>query len=679
MSQYILLFFLLLTFSFAEGTRESDSLALIAIRDANPNFRLHKIHSRASGGPTTPVLWHEDTTFADWKGVKLDSSGRVIGLALQNVEIDTIPEVIGILTELISLNLYGNPISSLPDDIKQLQKLKTLEVSSPKLVAFPKVICLLTSLELLSYNSSSTPSLPPEIGNLKNLTTLELNDNSFSSVPAEIANLKNLNSLKLEGNSFSTIPLGILELTELTSLDMEDNIITSIPSEIARMVNLSSLELRENNLSELPPSIGKLTSLRTLGINNNKLKSLPSEIGFLTNLTRLSLNHNQLTTLPASVGLLKNLRGLYLEHNNLTNFPNEITSLRDIILSVAHNHLLPQNLTYEVITWLDSEDYNWDNYQTYANNHTASLHFNYNTVFAIGNQWEYEVYSGNSISDNTQTATIKITVNDKIESNDTLLYIFQRNEIYPNNATVSTFDTLYVHNDKALIPQTDGISIYHPYRYESYRSSFAYDLWYLDILLCAESYAKTESPYQDSITQMSNEDITKQDYMYRYGSSGITWSTFVSTLYAKDIGIISRRAYGTFRKQTVPDFDSLWHYIDTDYITNITLASFNGNSTFTGKEILTPDYYSVGNKPSHYSFKKLDNLPKISRSEYGITITNAKEVKSVKIFDLKGRLLKSEISHFQDIITINTTSLASGIFFVSYTTDNHSRNFKFIH
>jgi hypothetical protein len=121
----------------------ADSLAVRAILDANGLF------AKTVGG--TAVF---------------DSTGRVVTLFLQEGGTTQLTSHIGQLTELQTLNCYGDWTLS-----------------------FPLLI-----------------SVAPEIGNCTKLTTLKLNINNLASLPVEITKLKNLTNLSLGDNQLCSLP-----------------------------------------------------------------------------------------------------------------------------------------------------------------------------------------------------------------------------------------------------------------------------------------------------------------------------------------------------------------------------------------------------------------------------------------------------------------------------------------
>ncbi|KAL8233112.1 hypothetical protein R6Q57_002890 [Mikania cordata] len=295
----------------------------------------------------------------------------------------SIPDTIGNLTSLTSLNLYDNRLNgAIPSVIGNLTHLTSLDLSKNCLSSsIPDTIGNLTSLTSLNlYDNRLNGAIPSVIGNLTHLTSLDLSKNCLSgSIPDTIGNLTSLDSLLLFGNNLSdSIPDTIGNLTSLTSLSLYNNrFINPIPNTIHKLTSLTSLNLYDNRLNgSIPTDIGDLTSLTSLNLSKNCLNgSIPDTIGDLTSLTSLSLYENRLNnaipdsirklasltslqlsgnrlngSIPDNIGNLKNLDYLDLSHNNLTgSIPSQLGGLKVLqTLNLSHNNLfgsIPSSFT----------------------------------------------------------------------------------------------------------------------------------------------------------------------------------------------------------------------------------------------------------------------------------------------------------------------------------------------
>jgi Leucine-rich repeat (LRR) protein len=183
--------------------------------------------------PHNKLDWNlDEQNMRLWKGIHLNGQGKVKSIEIKRKGISVIPSEIGLLTDLIKLDLAGNNI---------------------------KVI-------------------PSEIGQLTNLNVLDLWGNNITELPSEISQLKMLAILKLNSNQLSILPTEIGELTSLTNLELSDNKLTNLPKEMGQLNKLSILYLSNNNLTEIPIELGQLKNLTRLFLNKNKLTTIPQEV-----------------------------------------------------------------------------------------------------------------------------------------------------------------------------------------------------------------------------------------------------------------------------------------------------------------------------------------------------------------------------------------------------------------
>ena len=239
--------------------------------------------------------WKSDAPLKDWYGITVDGSGSVSVNLYQNNLSGNIPESIGNLTNLRSLDLGYNQLSgSIPESISNLTSLVNLRLYNNQLTgSIPESISNLTNLEILYlYNNQLTGNIPESIGNLTSLRILDLYGNQLTgTIPESIGNLTNLMGLDLYGNQLTgTIPESISNLTSLVDLRLHNNQLTgTIPESISNLTNLGGLSLSANQLTgSIPESISNLTSLVDLRLHNNQLTgSIPESISNLTNLRSL--------------------------------------------------------------------------------------------------------------------------------------------------------------------------------------------------------------------------------------------------------------------------------------------------------------------------------------------------------------------------------------------------------
>ncbi|KAJ3677661.1 hypothetical protein LUZ60_003385 [Juncus effusus] len=276
-------------------------------------------------------------------------------LNLQNKlsdQIEWLPDSIGKLSTLISLDLSENRILELPLSIGGLSSLKRLNLSSNRISKLPDSIGDLFNLLYLDLKGNQLTSLNPNFGKLIRLEELDLNSNNLSSLPDSIGNLTKLKKLFVETNNLEELPYTIGHCVSLVELRADYNKLRGLPEAVGKMEFLEVLSVRYNNLKGLPTTMSQLTKIKEINASFNELESvpeslclatslvklnvgnnfadlrfLPKSIGNLENLEELDISNNQIRVLPDSFGLLGNLRVLHVEENPLEIPPRHIADL----------------------------------------------------------------------------------------------------------------------------------------------------------------------------------------------------------------------------------------------------------------------------------------------------------------------------------------------------------------
>ena len=276
------------------------------------------------------------TTIPNWIG----QLSNLSSLDISYNQLSALPEGIGQLSNLSSLSIHNNQLTALPDWIGQLSNLSSLDISYNQLSALPDWIGQLSNLSSLDISYNQLSALPDWIGQLSNLSSLNIAGNQLSALPDWIGQLSNLSSLNIAGNQLSALPDWIGQLSNLSSLSIHSNQLSALPDWIGQLSNLSSLDTSFNKLSALPDWIGQLSNLSSLDISYNQLSVLPDWIGQLSNLSSLNIAGNQLSTLPDGIGQLSNLSSLDIARNQLSTLPDGIGQLSNLSsLDIARNQL----------------------------------------------------------------------------------------------------------------------------------------------------------------------------------------------------------------------------------------------------------------------------------------------------------------------------------------------------
>ena len=130
-----------------------------------------------------------------------------------------------------TLTLRGLGISALPDTLTLLPQLWVLDITENSFDSLPEVIGELTQLRILRAGNNRISTLPPAISNLKQLRELHIADNGLQALPAEIGELERLQVLDFSGNRLKGLPLTLRNLSSLRKLYLHGNDL-EIPTEI---------------------------------------------------------------------------------------------------------------------------------------------------------------------------------------------------------------------------------------------------------------------------------------------------------------------------------------------------------------------------------------------------------------------------------------------------------------
>lgn len=103
---------------------------------------------------------------------------------------EAIPRDKKALLALKSIVLEAQGFTELPESIGQLSYIDTLELNYNQLKALPESIVQLQNLLQLGLNGNSLKALPESIGQLSNLTQLGLTGNNLKELPESIGHLR---------------------------------------------------------------------------------------------------------------------------------------------------------------------------------------------------------------------------------------------------------------------------------------------------------------------------------------------------------------------------------------------------------------------------------------------------------------------------------------------------------
>lgn len=184
---------------------------------------------------------------------------RIFKLDVQEQELVSLPESVGLLQGLEILSVAGNHMTSLPRSFGRLQRLEWLDLGGNSIRDFPRSLDSLEMLDELYIYDNSLSNIPG--GMLERLSVLCLNGNGLRDVPECLAGMKRLRGLGLRRNRLTVFPAGLGLPQSLEWLDLGSNRLCSVPADLGKLINLNWLNLRENELIELPPSVWRLGAI----------------------------------------------------------------------------------------------------------------------------------------------------------------------------------------------------------------------------------------------------------------------------------------------------------------------------------------------------------------------------------------------------------------------------------
>ncbi len=305
------------------GVSQTDSLALVALY-------------HATGGANWKNNTNWLTGFVEtWYGVILvekRGTKRVSELYLADNNLSgTLPDEIGDLTGLVTLDVQGNQIGgTIPETIGSLTGFSSLNLCSNQFTGnLPDELFQLSQLHELSCCYNNLTGNPPNLFNgLEEIIVLDIADNQFSGeIPSSIGEMPNLKYLIMDDNRFSgTIPQNIKKLSILEYIDISDNELSGqIPDYISDLLQLKTLYMANNQFSgSIPSVIGNMPNLQYISLDGNNLTgTIPDSFEQLSQLIVLDVNNNHLGgDFTIDINNLTNLKTLDISKNDFSSIPN---------------------------------------------------------------------------------------------------------------------------------------------------------------------------------------------------------------------------------------------------------------------------------------------------------------------------------------------------------------------
>lgn len=258
----------------------------------------------------------------------------------------TIPEELGKLRSLRTLDLSHLALCDLPESIGKLRSLRDLALEeTPKLRALPRSIGRLTACRRLAINfTPALKELPREIGGMKHLETLHMAYSGIRTLPKELWDCTNLRSLVVP-DEIEELPPGIRKLTKLEQLVCHPNALRSVARELPKLVSLQNIALsvrgRNAPLIRLPEELGKVPKLSDLLFGYSRTV-LPASLEGHPELRVLDLSGTHMKTIAQLALSWRKLENLELEDSAV---PKEERAVID------HFMAFPPHRRIELLWW----------------------------------------------------------------------------------------------------------------------------------------------------------------------------------------------------------------------------------------------------------------------------------------------------------------------------------------
>ncbi|MCD7459404.1 Plant intracellular Ras-group- LRR protein 4 [Datura stramonium] len=247
-------------------------------------------------------------------------------------QVEWLPDSIGKLSSLITLDLSENRITVLPTTIGGLLSLQKLDLHSNRIAELPDSIGDLLNLVYLDLSGNNLKLLPASFTRLAHLQELDMSSNMLSVLPETIGSLVNLRKLIVETNDLEELPHTIGQCTSLKELRADYNHLKALPEAVGRIESLEILSARYNNIRQLPTTMSSLTSLKELNVSFNEIEAVPESLCFATTLVKLNISNNfaDLRSLPRSIGNLELLEELDMSNNQIRVLPDSFRMLSSL-------------------------------------------------------------------------------------------------------------------------------------------------------------------------------------------------------------------------------------------------------------------------------------------------------------------------------------------------------------
>ncbi|KAI8113653.1 hypothetical protein M9435_003648 [Picochlorum sp. BPE23] len=197
---------------------------------------------------------------------------RVVAICVTNHSLPSLPKGVGNLANLREINVSGNLIERIPEEIGRLRSLETLDIHNNCIRELPESLGGLASLQELNAMGNRIERVPESLGRLRSLQVLGLKDNCLTELPDVFSGLQELREVYLTGNTLESLPDSMCECQSLVKIQLSHNgTLKHLPEKIGQLSRLELFRAACCDLQHIPESLMNAHSLSWLSIAGNPL------------------------------------------------------------------------------------------------------------------------------------------------------------------------------------------------------------------------------------------------------------------------------------------------------------------------------------------------------------------------------------------------------------------------
>ena len=221
--------------------------------------------------------------------------GEIKRLDLSNRGLTSLPDSLGLLRDVVALNLGHNHLSELPAALSGMTMLGNIDLRRNDFESVPEVLGALPLRSLnLSGNRIADATALQACGTLR---VLDLSGNVLRSFAGCVPETNELRTLNLSCNFIKELDSFLAQLGTVERLNLSGNVIDAVPSAVAALDSVIELNLSDNRIDRIDEAFFGLDA-ETVDLASNRIGTL--RLHGLASLEALTLDGNPISS--ASIG-----------------------------------------------------------------------------------------------------------------------------------------------------------------------------------------------------------------------------------------------------------------------------------------------------------------------------------------------------------------------------------------